>query len=235
MRQNVSLVVPILNEEELLADRVKLLDAELKKEFQNYEIVLTENGSVDNTKSIARSLEKEFPNVKAVIDDGPGDYGQALINGINASKYDEVAILEVDYLDMVFFYQGYDMLPTHDLIIGSKRLGNNIDQRGFKRKMFTELYNFLLRVNFHLKLSETHGLKVLRKSKLNHITNGCVTRNAVWPSEFCIRAVRDKNLVVKEIPLSLPLREIRVTRIKAFKRLKKTLDELMLLRKALAK
>jgi len=235
MRQNVSLVIPILNEEELLAERVKLLDAELKKEFQNYEIVLTENGSVDNTKSIARNLEKEFTNVKAVIDDGPGDYGQALIYGINACKYDEVGILELDYLDMQFFYQAYDMLLTHDLIIGSKRLGNNIDQRGFKRKMFTELYNFLLRVNFNLKLSETHGLKVLRKSKLDHITNGCVTRNAVWPSEFCIRAVRDKNLTVKEIPLSLPLREIRVTRIKAFKRLKKTLDDLMLLRKALAK
>jgi hypothetical protein len=101
--------------------------------------------------------------------------------------------------------------------------------------MFTMLYNIGIRWVFGVKLSETHGLKTFKKSKLNTITNGCVTRHAVWPSEFCIRAVRDKNLKVIEIPVTIPLREIRATRIKAMKRLKKTADDLLLLRKALSK
>jgi glycosyltransferase involved in cell wall biosynthesis len=233
MRNSISIVIPIFNEEEILAQHVKQLDDDLKKKFHKHQIILTENGSFDNTKTIARNLEKESPNVKAVIDDGPGDYGQALINGINASVNDEIGILEIDYLDMDFLYQAYDMLGKYDLIIGSKNLGNNIDQRGFKRKLFTWLYNFILKWTFNLKLTETHGLKVLCKSKLHHITNGCVTRNAVWPSEFVIRASRDKNLQVTEIPLHKPLVEIRITRINAMKRLKKTLDDILLLRKSI--
>lgn len=95
------------------------------------------------------------------------------------------------------------------------------------------LYNFGIRLIFNVSLSETHGLKTFKKDSLNHITNGCVTKHAVWPSEFCIRAVKDKNLKVTEIPVTIPLVEIRATRIKAMKRLKKTIDDLMLLRRAI--
>jgi glycosyltransferase involved in cell wall biosynthesis len=233
MRDKISVVIPIFNEEEILFERIIAFDKELRDNFEEYEIILTENGSVDDTKNIAKHIASQYDKVEAVIEDAQPDYGQALINGINECKFNKVAIMELDYLDMSFFYSAYDMLNDYDLIIGSKKLGNNIDQRGFKRRMFTKLYNILLKWSFNLKLTETHGLKLLNKSKLDSITNGCVTRHAVWPSEFVIRASRDADLRVTEIPLKMPLREIRTTRIKALARLKKTFDDLMLLRRAL--
>jgi glycosyltransferase involved in cell wall biosynthesis len=233
MRNNISIVIPIYNEEEILVTRVIELNARLQDLFKDYEVILTENGSVDNTKKIARELEKEMPRVKAIIDDGPGDYGQALVNGTNAAKFDDVTIFELDYMDYGFLENSNKMLSEYDLIIGSKVIAKGMDQRPFKRKIFTWLYNTLLRTVFRVPLSETHGLKTFKKGKLNHITNGCVTHNAVWPSEFCIRACRDKYLEVTEIPVTIPLREIRTTRIKAMKRLKKTVDDILLLRKSI--
>jgi|CXWJ01.1.fsa_nt_gi glycosyltransferase involved in cell wall biosynthesis len=233
MTENCSIVIPIFNEEEILEARIRTLAIELKNYFKEFEIILTENGSRDNTKEIVRKLAQEVNVVVAEIDEGAADYGQALINGINRAKFEYINIFELDYLDMVFLEKANNLLSEYDLVIGSKELSQGMDQRPFKRKIFTWLYNFGLRTAFNLKLTETHGLKALKKSKLNHITNGCVTRHAVWPSEFCIRASRDKNLTVKEIPLSMPIREIRTTRIKAIKRLKKTLDDILLLRRSI--
>lgn len=233
MKPSVSIVIPIFNEEEILEERIAYLIPELRKEFQNVEIVLSENGSVDRTKEIASHLASSCDEVSAVIGDEIADYGQALLDGINSSKYNEVSILELDYLDLAFLKSSYDLLSEYDLIIGSKKLSPGIDQRAWKRRLFTSLYNLLLRKMFHLRLTETHGLKTFRKSKLNVITNNCVSRHAVYPSEFVIRACRDEKLKVCEIPLSLPLREIRRTRINATRRFKKTLDDLVLLRRAL--
>ena len=235
MRENVSVVIPIYNEEEILFASIKQLEQDLKLRFNNFEIVLTENGSIDNTKNIARQLAAEVSSVNAVIDDGPGDYGKALVNGINAAKFEAITIFELDLLDLKFLDASHEFLDKeYDLIIGSKYLmKKGLDERAFIRKFFTAMYNFLLRINFNFRLSETHGLKTLKKSKLDHITNHCVTSHAVWPSEFVIRASRDRDLRLIEIPLTMPLREIRTTRIKAMKRLKKTLEDLMLLRKAL--
>lgn len=233
MLKNISVVIPIFNEEEILRGRIQTLNADLQSLFEDYEIILTENGSRDRTKEIARAVDKEMPKVAVVIDEGIADYGQALINGINAAKFDNITILELDYLDMGFLKNSNAMLDQYDFIIGSKTIAKNMDQRPLKRKIFTILYNTLVRWNFNVNLSETHGLKTFKKEKLNYITNNCVTRHAVWPTEFCIRAVKDKNISVTEIPVTIPLVEIRTTRIKAMKRLKKTIDDLLLLRKAI--
>ncbi len=233
MTENCSIVIPVFNEEEILEKRIHLLVEDLKKRFKDFEIVLTENGSVDNTKSIIRTLAEKYDMVVAEIDDEKADYGQALINGINRARFEYITIFELDYLDMAFLQKSNELLSTYDLVIGSKKLSGDLDRRPFKRKLFTWLYNTGLKVAFNYKLTETHGLKSFKKSKLAPITNGCVTRHAVWPSEFCIRASRDKNLKVTEIGLSMPIEEIRTTRIKAIKRLKKTIDDILLLRRSI--
>jgi glycosyltransferase involved in cell wall biosynthesis len=233
MNRLISVVVPIFNEEEILEEKVKFLQAELKGRFDRYEIILSENGSSDQTKEIARAIAGKSKNLSVIIDDIPPDYGMALIKGIKASREENIAILELDYLDLDFLMRAYAMLEDHDLIIGSKKLSPGIDQRPFKRKLFTWLYNFMVRRMFSLKLSETHGLKVMHKSAIVPIMETCITRQAVFPTELVIRASRDPKIKVAEIPLSLPLREIRKTRIQALKRLRKTIDDLMTLKRAL--
>ncbi len=234
MSRPLSLIVPIFNEEEILETRVETLLPELEKTYGPVEILLSENGSTDNTKALARALAEKHPQVKALIDDSSACYGRALLEGMRAATHDEAAILELDYLDLDFLDRGYAELGEHDLVIGSKKLSPGIDRRPFKRKIFTELYNFLLRRACRVKLTETHGLKVLRVSKVRPIGEICQTEGAVWPSELCARAALSPDVSVKEIRLSMPLEEIRATRIKPIKRLRKTLEDINTLRKVIA-
>jgi glycosyltransferase involved in cell wall biosynthesis len=232
---SISVVIPILNEEEILEEKIDFLLLELPRHFSRIEIILTENGSTDRTKAIAAKLGSKFAEVSAIIDDGPADYGQALLNGIKSSQYDCLAIMELDYLDLDFLFRACAMIDEYDLIIGSKKISPGIDQRPLKRKLFTWLYNFLVRRFFRVPLSETHGLKVFNKPLLEPVVYSCITRHAVFPTEFVIRAFRNPELKVVEIPLSLPLREIRQARIQAIKRLKNTIQDLLVLRRSLKK
>lgn len=226
-------MIPVLNEEEILKKRIEYLSKELSSNFSTYEIIISENGSVDRSREIVVQLERDNYNVKGLVDPETADYGLALIEGVNAAKFDEVAVLELDYMDLDFLCRGYERLERFDLIVGSKKISPGIDQRSLKRKLFSNSYNLLLQLFFDLPLTDTHGLKVFRKSKLHRISESCVTRHSVYPSEFVIRACRDPDVRVCEIPLSLPLVEIRETRIVAGKRLKKTIQDLLLLRSAL--
>ena len=231
--KNISVLIPVYNEEEILKETVLGLIGYLEKEFDYFEVVLTENGSNDQTREIMKKLQDDDFRVVGLIDPNVADYGKALIDGINQCKYEKICILELDYLDLRFLQSAWEMLFKFDLVVGSKKLSPGIDQRPWKRKFFSNGYNLILKLFFGLTLSETHGLKALRKSRLLEIANNCITRHAVYPSEFVLRACRDPQIKTIEIPLSMPLIEIRTTRIAASKRLKKTIDDLIRLRKAL--
>jgi len=233
MINSISIVIPVYNEEEIVEDSISSLIPELRRYYQKIDLILTENGSYDNTKEIIKKLELKWNEVTSIVEDGIADYGQALINGIEISRYDEVSILELDYLDLSFLKRSYLLLSEYDLIIGSKALSQKVDQRPWKRKLYTYCYNLIIRTMFNLTIRETHGLKTFRKSRLVRIIESCFTRHAVFPTELVIRASIDKNIKICEIPLTLPIIEIRKARISATRRFKKTIEELILLRRAL--
>ncbi|MBI2424121.1 MAG: glycosyltransferase family 2 protein [Candidatus Hydrogenedentes bacterium] len=230
MSRPLSLIVPIFNEEEILISRVETLLSAIEASYGPAEILLSENGSMDRTKTIARELAAKHPQVRALIDDGGACYGRALLEGMRAAAHDEAAILELDYLDLDFLDRGYEELARYDLVIGSKKLSPGIDRRPLSRRVFTELYNFLLRHACKVPLTETHGLKVFRISRLLPLAEVCQTKGAVWPSELCVRAALSPEISVKEIPLSLPLTEIRTTRLRPLSRLRRTLEDIAKLR-----
>ncbi|MFC2141361.1 glycosyltransferase family 2 protein [Acidobacteriota bacterium] len=229
----ISIIIPVYNEENILHDSITFLISELDGRFKDYEIILSENGSIDNTKEILQVLGRKHEKIKVIIDEGVADYGQALINGISSSKYNIISILEIDYLDIDFLERSYQLMDKCDFVIGSKKISKGIDQRPWKRRMLTGLYNYILRWMFHLTITETHGLKTFNKQKLRSIVNSCVTKHAVFPSELTIRAAREKSIHHCEIPLSLPLREVRTTRISAKRRFKKTIADLLIMRQAI--
>lgn len=73
----ISIVIPTLNEEKYLS---KLLKSIKNQTFKDYEIIVSDNNSKDNTKKIAKKF-----NCKTVKGGYPG---KARNNGANFAKYD---------------------------------------------------------------------------------------------------------------------------------------------------
>ena len=64
---SIDVVVPVLNEERVLAESVAKLRDFLGENLScRWQIVIADNGSVDGTLDVARSLSEQYPDVTYV-------------------------------------------------------------------------------------------------------------------------------------------------------------------------
>src|SRR6187399_3460341 len=73
----ISIVIPVYNEEGILHSAVVDLRERLQPLGWSYEIILAENGSKDRTVELAKTLSEKYPEV-GYITAGAPDYGKAL-------------------------------------------------------------------------------------------------------------------------------------------------------------
>lgn len=91
---NLSIVVPVHNEEASLPQLLKEFKQVLPKLGIPYELIFIEDGSQDRSKQI---LEEENQlNLKLVPHPKKQGYGASLKDGIRASSFDHICILDAD-------------------------------------------------------------------------------------------------------------------------------------------
>ena len=86
-----SIVVTVKNEEEVIEDCLKSL---LNLDYQDYEILVVDTGSSDNTREIIRRIQRENPRVELFETIGNASVGRNV--GINEAKGDAVAFTDGD-------------------------------------------------------------------------------------------------------------------------------------------
>ncbi len=89
----VSIVIPVYNEENAIKATIEELDNIMKSSGMDYEIVVVNDGSTDNTKVALQNLPGQFNIIEHPINKG---YGAALKTGIRNSKYNTITITDAD-------------------------------------------------------------------------------------------------------------------------------------------
>jgi glycosyltransferase involved in cell wall biosynthesis len=219
----LSVVIPVFNEEAILEVAVRSLLAKLAKTPWTHELILAENGSTDRTLAIAESLHAELPGLIVLHEPQP-NYGRALRRGIERASGRFVVCDEIDLGHMDFYCNAMEVLGAGaDMVIGSKRHKDSRDDRPWLRRRATATINALLRVAVGFTGSDTHGLKAFRRRRLLPVVALCKVEHDLFASELVIRAMRS-GLDVREIPLSL--REIRPPSVGLFRRVPRVLGNL---------
>ncbi len=199
---DVSIVIPIYNEEAILQSSVAGLCEALEEFDWTYELILAENGSKDRTTEIGHKLMARHPEVRLIHAPEP-DYGLALRTGIHQAKGRVVICDEIDLCDTDFYRRAMEEIESGaDLVVGSKVLDRSLDKRPLYRRSATLVINFLLRVFVGFKGTDTHGLKAFRRDRMLEVVEKCVVNRDLFASEFVIRAGRMRFNVV-EIPVEV--------------------------------
>ncbi len=200
----LSVVIPIHNEEGILLSAVHDLLARLPRLEKSFELILAENGSDDDTVAIAKQLAEAHEQVR-MFSLEQADYGLALRQGIEQARGTYVMCDEVDICDVDFYRRALELLEAGgcDLVVGSKAMPGAQDRRPLVRKTATFVINRLLRITLGFKGTDTHGLKAFRREALLPVAQACVVDRDLFASEFVIRAGRDKGLTVIEVPVSI--------------------------------
>jgi glycosyltransferase involved in cell wall biosynthesis len=198
----ISIVIPVYNEEAILEAAVKDLVDRLEPFKFSYELILAENGSRDRTVAIAEELSQRFKQVRS-FSLGEPNYGKALRRGILEARGDIVICDEIDLCDTDFYTRALAVLNRDeaDFVVGSKVLDASSDERPFMRHAATLVINGILRVTLGFKGTDTHGLKAFKRSAVAPVVEQCIVDKDLFASELVIRSERTNVVRVKEIPV----------------------------------
>ena len=133
----VSIIVPVYNEEKVVADSVKSL---LDLNYSNYEIIIVNDGSTDKTKEVSEQLvgnqKGRYSDIKVSLIDKPnGGKSKALNAGIMYSKADFVLCMDGDSQlspDSLRLAVRHFVNPEIGAVAGNVKVIN-------RRKFFTDL------------------------------------------------------------------------------------------------
>jgi glycosyltransferase involved in cell wall biosynthesis len=224
----ISVVMPAHDEEDFLARSVQEVVQGLRGR-REFEVVLVENGSTDATAAVATELTGLFPEVRCLSLDH-ADYGAALREGFLAAKGQSVVIFDVDYYDLAFLDDALTVLERPGgpaIVVGSKRGPGAVDTRGWSRRFVTWVFSRTLRLGFGLGVSDTHGMKVLRRDEMVALVKGSRFGTDLFDTELVIRAER-AGLAVEELPVLVE--ERRPSRTSIARRIPRSLVGLARLR-----
>lgn len=115
----ISIVIPVYNEEAAVAGTIKNIKDVLKNLDNEYEIILVNDGSTDNTQKILSSISED--KVSIIHHRHNLGYGASLKTGISASKYEWILITDADGTYPI------DQIPAliknaegYDMVVGSR-------------------------------------------------------------------------------------------------------------------
>lgn len=221
---DVSIVIPVYNEAGLISSSVLDLVDRMKELDVSYEIIISENGSVDDTLEIAYRIERKYPQVR-VLHSGDPNYGRALRRGILEARAPYVLCDEIDICDTDFYRRALAVLLNDqaDMVIGSKLHADAQDKRPPFRRMASRVINFLLHVFLDFQGTDTHGLKAFNRERLLATVNQCVVDKDLFASELVIRSERSRFRVL-EVPVEIA--EKRAPSIKLVSRVPNVLKNL---------
>jgi glycosyltransferase involved in cell wall biosynthesis len=225
----VSVVMPAHNESGLLDHTLKELVSALRDRDLTFEILVVENGSSDTTLSDARAFAADDPAV-SVLTRPRADYGAAMRAGILAATGDVVVVFDVDYYDAGFVDRVLPRLLAPDgpaIVVGSKRAPGTHDTRPWPRRAITAGFAGVLRYGFGLQVSDTHGMKAMRRATVVPIVGSCRTGTDLFDTELVLRADR-AGLAVAEVAVTVE--ERRPSRTPIVRRILRTMVGLVRLR-----
>jgi len=224
--KNFSIVIPIFNEEEILEESTNAIFSLCKRMEIDFEIIFSENGSTDKTKAIAEELTNKHPEIKIISNPEP-NYGNALKTGFEIAKNDLVISFDIDYYSESFLNEALKLESEYSGITASKRLGSSEDGRRFIRRLATNFFVILLKTLFGTKLSDTHGMKAIKKSEIEKFLPKVISTQDIFDTELLIRIEKNGGKI-KEVPAKV--NEIRPSVSLIYKRIPRTLKSLIKLR-----
>ena len=223
---NFSIVIPIYNEEEILAESINNILSICERTSVEYEIIISENGSTDNTKNLARDFEQNNSKIVLIESDNP-NYGEALKRGFLKCNNEIIISFDIDYYSENFLKECICLEEEYAGLIASKRLNNSEDGRRLIRKLATNFFVYLLKFLFKTKLSDTHGMKAIKKSFVNDHINLVSSTQDLFDTELLLR-IEKSGEKFKEVPAKI--NEIRPSVSLIYKRIPRTLKSLFKLK-----
>ncbi len=190
----VSVIIPMYNESKIIADTAQTLSKYMSQNFEDYEIIFFDDGSVDNSKEAVEALALE--NVKVLGYEQNQGKGCAVRNAMLAAVGDIRIFTDADLAygtDVI--KNAYTVMcehPEFDILLGSRNAHKDgYDGYTLKRKIMSKVYIKILCVVGGFKINDSQcGFKAFKADTANDIFTKCKVNGFAFDFEAILRATR---------------------------------------------
>ncbi len=213
----LSIVIPAFNEEKRLGDTLDRIADYVRGSSIHSEIIVVDDGSMDETAEIVRTASLRHSNVRLVQNEENMGKGFSIRRGILASKGTLVLVTDADLsapieeFDTLFkVLREYD----HDIVIGSRGMDpSKIEiKQPWLRRVMGKVFNGVVRAITKLPFKDTQcGFKLMVREKVAPIIEIMKVNRFSYDVELLFLAHRF-GLRIAEVPVVW--RDSRATRVK---------------------
>ena len=193
----VSVIVNVFNEAKTIEQEIREIHAEIIQKLPGSELIVAEDGSTDGTKEIIGCLKRELGIIHSTSAERKG-YAQAFRDAVALVRHPHVFFSDTGgKQNFADFWKLYSYRDQYGIVSGV-RTGRR-DQ--FYRRLMTWVYNFLLRLYFHVNLHDADaGFRIYQTPLIRKIANETWVNRHLISSELALRAIYS-GCQVKEVPV----------------------------------
>lgn len=170
---DVSVILSAYNEGNVIDTTVDEVNNVMNKTNWNYEIIVVDDGSLDDTrqKALAYMKERDRGHLKVVGYRENMGKGNAIKRGFAHAQGDFIVVIDSDLdVDPGLIPRYVEALKTSDIAVGSKWHPQSRTTITLKRKILSFGFNVLSRLLTGIKLKDTQtGLKAFRRQVLERM------------------------------------------------------------------
>lgn len=168
----VSVIVPCYREESAIVRTINQIEEALKRGRRDgYEIIVVEDGRVDNTTTVVKTAFQGNPRVRLEGYDHNQGKGYAIRNGFYRARGELIVFMDADgELPAKQIPKYLELLEKADCIIGSRVHPESIVDVPLLRRVMSIFFNALVQLLTGLRCRDTQcGMKAIRRSVVKKI------------------------------------------------------------------
>jgi glycosyltransferase involved in cell wall biosynthesis len=185
---SISMVLPAYNE----ADNIEPMAAEatpaLESVTDDYEIIVVDDGSSDDTAGVTRRVMQEYPRVRLVEHPVNQGFGAAVFSGFTSAEKDWIFYTDADRQFVLSELEQFvPFMDDADLIAGYRAPRRD----PFMRLVYGKGWSALCTLLFGYTVRDVDcGFKLLRREIIQNLAPKIASRGATFSIEWLVRAKR---------------------------------------------
>ncbi len=197
-RINLSIIVPIFNEEEGVEYAIKQIykDAAsnpIKNIIDTFEVIAVDDGSSDNTYKILQHLKKSYKDFRIIKHHSNEGLGASIITGVKYSTKSYVTYLPADgqaFLREI--YKGLELSPVADLVLTYRGARKDYN---FYRQMLSSTLMICMKIFFNLNFRDYNWVHIYRRDLFKSIK--VKSKGVFYLAEIVVRANEKKYKILE--------------------------------------
>ena len=171
--KKLSVIIPARNEADNMTECISEISKELRHHSIDFEILVIDDGSTDNTAVVTKLISESISSVKCIRNEGENGFGRAVRLGLDNFSGDAVAIMMADRSDspkdLVTYWKCIQ--DGNDCVFGSRFIrGGKVYSYPFLKLLANRVVNTMIRLAFNIHCNDiTNAFKMYRRE----VITGC--------------------------------------------------------------